>query len=582
MSRLSGSASISASDPSYDTVAQSREIFARLLQDPKLDIPSEIKSLAGQVDVHGVGGYPTIPSPWRETEAITAVKAVEAATVLALAKLRYPSSPPQTAQVDTDHATIFLFLSYLSTINGYGKWDPQSLAHLKPTDIHQAQSNLYRRLSANIYETTRPGEYYHTHGSLQATTILTALGLPAFLKEGGCELEALEGDYDKICELIQARTKTYTADELDQMTMDLKQAGAPVYKEEDFLNTEHGNALSQEPVISVEKVERVSSPASFPSISDGCPEDTKPHLLQGIKVLDLTRVIAGPSIARTLAEYGASVLKVTSPNLPDVPWYAVDLNFGKRTCDLDLRNSNDRATFEALLDHDGGVDVIVDGYRPGSLDRLGYGFEDMKKRWQNRGKGFVYVRESCFGHVGPWKERSGWQPIADAVSGIAWGHGVAMGLNQPVLPPFPMSDYGTGALGSTGALLALYQRAAHGGSYVVDVSLTGWNLWLQSLGQYPQEVWQEVLKKHRPEIEEFKIGHLSNFDVVSKASIQSMKRLSPRLFDDKYLFEMDSPGFRAIVKSIRPVVEYSGLSTGFANEPHRASRPNGFDQPTWT
>jgi crotonobetainyl-CoA:carnitine CoA-transferase CaiB-like acyl-CoA transferase len=70
--------------------------------------------------------------------------------------------------------------------------------------------------------------------------------------------------------------------------------------------------------------------------------------------------------------------------------------------------------FEALLD--GGVDVIVDGYRTGALERLGYGIENLKKRFKGRGKGFVYVAENCFGFKGPWKERSGWQPIADAVS----------------------------------------------------------------------------------------------------------------------------------------------------------------------
>jgi hypothetical protein len=569
----------------YDTVAESRTVFAALLSDPKLSLPLAITCQAPNIEIHGVDGQPTIPSPWRETEAITATKALEACIALAIADL--PSSPkpkpnaeaPSTASIDTDHATLSLFMSYLSTVNGFGKWDKRSVPYLKPTDIHQAQSNLYRRLSANIYETKRQGEYYHTHGSLDATPILNALGLPGFLKDSEDEgLRALEEDYEGICRLVQERTRRYTVEELEEMTVRLRQAGAVVYREEEFAGTEQGRAMMEEPVVRVERVEESSAPVEVVVGESNGMAKSKRWLLKGVKVLDLTRVIAGPSISRTLAEYGASVLKVTSPKLPDVPWYAVDLNFGKRTCELDLRDQKDRVVFERLLDEDGGVDVIVDGYRPGSLDRLGYGVEALKKRWERRRKGFVYVRESCFGHVGPWKDRSGWQPIADAVSGLAWGHGVAMGLNEPVLPPFPMSDYGTGALGAVGALLAIYKREVEGGSYVVDVSLTGWNLWVQSLGQYPQDLWKEMLEQHKPEIEDFNIGHLSNFDIVSKASIKSMRRLSPRLFDNKYMFEMEAPGFKGPVKSMRPVVEYSGICIGFEG---RETRPNGYDGPRW-
>ncbi len=570
---------------SYDTVTETQKVFSDLLFDPHLSLPKAIKSQAANVRIHGVGGEPTIPTPWRETEAITAMKALEASIALAIANIRYPHLHSQKASVETDHASLCLFMSYLSTVNGFGKWDKRSLPYLKPTDINQAQSNLFRRLSANIYKTKREGEYYHTHGSLEATPILNALGLPGYLKDGDEKMQGLEDNYEGICELIQEQTMKYTIEELDEMTVKLRQAGAVVYKEDEFLATEQGKALAKEPVISVQSVEEKSTPAKFAEETNGSAANgdmsSKPWLLKGIKVLDLTRVIAGPSISRTLAEYGASVLRVTSPKLPDVPWYAVDLNFGKRTTELDLRNESDRATFERLLDEDGGVDVIVDGYRPGSLDRLGYGVDALKKRWESRGKGFVYVRESCFGHVGPWSDRSGWQPIADAVSGLAWGHGVAMGLDQPVLPPFPMSDYGTGAIGAVGVLLAIYKRAADGGSYFVNVSLAGWNLWVQSLGQYPAGLWNKLLREHKPEIEEFKIGHLSNFDVVSKASIKSMRRLSPRLFDEKYLFEVEAPGFKTVVRSMRPVVVYDGIQTGFEDVPGREPRPNGYDPPEW-
>jgi crotonobetainyl-CoA:carnitine CoA-transferase CaiB-like acyl-CoA transferase len=178
------------------------------------------------------------------------------------------------------------------------------------------------------------------------------------------------------------------------------------------------------------------------------------NFLKGIKVLGMTHVVAGPSISKTLAEHGASVLKVTSSNLPDVPCYAVDLSFEEQTVDLDLEDPTDRVTFGTLLED---VDVIVDGYRPDNFSRLGYGVEELPERFKDREKGFVFMAENCFKHVGPWSQRSGWQPIAVAVSGLARGQVEALqkyvpGMiklsnekgAQPVLLPFPISDFWTG------------------------------------------------------------------------------------------------------------------------------------------
>lgn len=136
-----------------------------------------------------------------------------------------------------------------------------------------------------------------------------------------------------------------------------------------------------------------------------------PNILSGVKILDLSRVIAGPVISRTLAEYGAQVLRVTSHNLPDQSYYAVDFNFGKRTIDLDLKSSEGRQAFEKLLED---VDVIVDGYRPGAIAKLGYGPDELLKRFSGK-RGFIYVKESCYGDGGEWSDRPGWQQIADSV-----------------------------------------------------------------------------------------------------------------------------------------------------------------------
>jgi crotonobetainyl-CoA:carnitine CoA-transferase CaiB-like acyl-CoA transferase len=163
----------------------------------------------------------------------------------------------------------------------------------------------------------------------------------------------------------------------------------------------------------METLESNTPPTPFPP-SQPSSGSSKPQILTGIKVLDLSRVIAGPVVSRTLAQYGACVLKITSPNLPDVPYYQVDLNFGKRTAELDLRDEGDRAKFEKLLE---AVDVVVDGYRAGALEGLGYGPKGLTERFQRMGrkKVFVYVGEICLGWKGPWRERSGWQHVADAV-----------------------------------------------------------------------------------------------------------------------------------------------------------------------
>jgi crotonobetainyl-CoA:carnitine CoA-transferase CaiB-like acyl-CoA transferase len=137
------------------------------------------------------------------------------------------------------------------------------------------------------------------------------------------------------------------------------------------------------------------------------------RLLSGIKVLELCRIIAGPVITRILAEYGADVLKITSPTLSDVPFFQVDGNMGKHAADLDLKSADGRRIFEVLLED---ADVVVDGYRPGAIANLGYGPKYLRELGIERGRGFVYISENCFGYEGEWAGRPGWQQIADCVS----------------------------------------------------------------------------------------------------------------------------------------------------------------------
>jgi crotonobetainyl-CoA:carnitine CoA-transferase CaiB-like acyl-CoA transferase len=289
-------------------------------------------------------------------------------------------------------------------------------------------------------------------------------------------------------------------------------------------------------------------------------------------VLELCRIIAGPAIGRTLAEYGAQVIKVTSPHLSDVPFFQVDGNNGKHTCDIDLKSPLGRAQFEELLQT---ADVILDGYRPGSLDRLGYSPQKLADLVKGRGKGIVYVAENCFGSQGEWAGRAGWQQIADCVTGIAWAQGEFMGLNEPVVPPFPISDYGTGCMGAIAALTGLWRRATEGGSWVGHTSLCQYDVFLLQLGLHEEDVQESIRREHDKEF--FELRHADSVDEVSGRALRSMKRVHPELFDKMNMQKAYSRGFAEEIMWCRSPVTVEGLRVGF----DRASRPNGFDKPTW-
>lgn len=429
------------------------------------------------------------------------------------------------------------------------------------TDLLAAQSNQYRRLSANLYATKNAGEYYHIHGSLEANITLDMIGLPGQRPD--------LTDYRECIETIESHVKQFTSTQLEEMNAERKQAGVPCLKPDEFKATAHGQILTKEPPWRLDALETSSPPAPFiPSTTT-----SKPQILNGIKVLELCRIIAGPAIGKGLAEYGAQVIKVTSPKLSDVPFFQVDVNMGKHTLDLDLRREAGRKAFEALLQE---ADVILDGYRPGALERLGYGPQQVVELTKHRGKGIIYVAENCFGNVGPWASRPGWQQIADCATGVAWEQGWFMGLDEPVVPPFPMSDYGTGCMGTIAALTGLYKRAKFGGSYHGTTSLCQYDIFLLSLGTYSPEIQEKLRKEHDPEF--FDLRHYDSVDEVGKRSLKTMRRTHPELFDgEKHTKETFAKGFNAKVRYVRPVVEIEGTWNGWV----RQARPNGYDTPTW-
>jgi len=238
--------------------------------------------------------------------------------------------------------------------------------------------------------------------------------------------------------------------DLEEAFDEIRGCGAMVRTHEEWLDHQHGQVLATKPIVEITKIGD-SEPEPF-------PEGDRP--LSGIRALDLTRILAGPVAARTLAEHGAEVLMVTGEGLPQIPEHVIDTSHGKRSCYLDLKTAEGGARLRELVR---SADVFSQGYRPGIMKKHGFAPEQLAEMRP----GIVALSISCFGAGGPLSHRAGWEQIAQTVTGIC--HEGAD--DRPALLPAAACDYTTGYLGAYGALLALARRAREGGSYLVRVSL---------------------------------------------------------------------------------------------------------------
>jgi hypothetical protein len=201
------------------------------------------------------------------------------------------------------------------------------------------------------------------------------------------------------------------AEEMQRLASDVyKQAGTICWTQAEYAASEHAKANAHVGLFEIHSHPNASQAAGW------WPDSTETSVrrpLAGLKVLDISRVIAAPAITRGLAEMGASVMRVTAPHLTDFSMLHCDMNWGKWNSHLDFRNEEDRAKLKELILE---ADVVVEGYRPGVLDKWGLGREGVMDICKDRGRGVIYVRENCYGWNGPWAYRSGWQQISDAVS----------------------------------------------------------------------------------------------------------------------------------------------------------------------
>ncbi|WP_299654897.1 CoA transferase [uncultured Jannaschia sp.] len=268
-----------------------------------------------------------------------------------------------------------------------------------------------------------------------------------------------------------ARTvQKYDAFELEEILAEAKAMGAMARTRDEWLSHPQGRNLAGRTPVEVRRMTE----------SDAEPLTAAARPLEGIRIVDMGHVLAGPMVSRTLAEQGADVIHVSPPHMPDPNHIIADTTFGKRTAFADLRSDVDRDELLALISQ---ADVFVHSWRPGSLEAHGLSFE----RLSELRPGLIYATVSCYGSDGPWADRAGYDPFGQVVSGLAVGEG---SLDEPVLAStFTLNDYLAGYCAAAGVASALIQRAQVGGSYRVDVSLTGTSMWLQDLGQLPLEQW---------------------------------------------------------------------------------------------
>ncbi|KAI0880713.1 CoA-transferase family III [Annulohypoxylon maeteangense] len=491
----------------------SRLLTSVLLTDARLQIPESVKSASKRTSFDPSAlATPFLPAPIKCTELSTALWALLATFGNAICAERYGLSE-QKVVINSDVASIFLISFWLMRVGGKPISDSELVKRYSIYDTTN-QFTLWRRLVTNLYP-TRDGRWFHLHGGLNSDRSLRMLGLPTH-KDVADEMEAVKG--------LSEGVQQFDAEWLDIEANEYwRQAGGICFTPEEYRKTEQGKAIADDALYLLEEFHGENlPPVPWPRV------DTKTYRpLEGIKIVDLTRAIAGPTIGKLAALFGATVVRVSNMKLPDLGIVLFESNMGKRDAHLDLKAEEGR---KALLNLIEDADVVLDGYRPGALEKLGFGPTYVHEVARRRGKGIVYARENCYGWKGPWMHRSGWQQISDAVTGVAWLFARMWNVDEPMMPFLPNSDFQTGIVGCIGVMNALDKRAKKGGNYLVSMSLNQLNSFLISLGTQSPEV-QQSLREMWPDM---KLRHYDDIHRQMRVLLSDLPKVKPQLLNPKY------------------------------------------------
>ena len=426
--------------------------------------------IAGEMD-------PVLPTPFRITEAASASLSAVGLAVADLWELK--TGRRQEIKVNTRRATASLRSGQYMRIEGA----PASEGRNRIGGVYPAKGGRWSYLHCN----------FPNHRD-------------AALKVLGVEEDP---------EAVRRAIAGWDALELEEAIIAANGAGGMARSMEEWAQHPHAAAVASLPLLEIEKI--------GDSPPEPLPEGPRP--LSGVRVLDLTRVLAGPTCARTLAEHGADVLRVTARHLPSISSREDDTGHGKLSAYIDLREQNELDTMIGLVRES---DVFSQGYRPGTLARRGLSPEDLAVLRP----GIVYVSLSAFGRTGPWSSRRGFDTVVQTVSGITTRQGELFpgpmggpgGSGRPGPQFYPVSaiDYLTGYLMAYGTLVALARRAREGGSWLVRISLAQVGRWLVGLGEAPEEDLRDVAK-------EFTAEELQRWSTVSDAPSGRLHHLAPAL-----------------------------------------------------
>ena len=419
-------------------------------------------------DVEFCGGAdPILPTPFRIGETAAASLAAVGLAASDLWKLR--AGRGQKVGINTRHATASLRSSKYMTMDG----KPAGAERHPIMGVYPAMNGRWSYLHCN----------FPNHRD-------AALGVLGVEEEDG--------------EAVRRAVARWDALELEEAIIAANGAGGMVRSIAEWARHPQSAAVTSLPLLEIEKI--------GDSPPEPLPEGSRP--LSGIRVLDLTRVLAGPTCARTLAEHGADVMKITAPHLPSIPAQEYDTGHGKLSAHLDLRQESDLETMRELVRE---ADIFSQGYRPGTLARRGLSPEDLAALRP----GIIYISLSAFGRKGPWASRRGFDTVVQTVSGITDRQGELFPGAEPGPQFYPVSaiDYITGYLMAFGSMVALARRVREGGSWLVRLSLAQTGRWLLDRGQVPESELQDVPQDFTPEeiqrwstsseVPDGKLGHLA-------------------------------------------------------------------------
>ena len=418
------------------------------------------------IDITG-GADPILPTPFRISETSVAALAAVGLAVSDLWELR--TGRRQRIAIDARQATASLRGGTYLKMDG----NPVQSAHDKLMGMYPARHGRW--------------SYIHSNFPNHRSAALKVLGVQE----------------DR--EAVRKAVAQWDARELEEAIIAANGAGGMVRSMEEWAQHPQAAAIASLPLMEILKIG--DSPA------EPLPGGDRP--LSGVRVLDLTRVIAGPVCARTLAEHGADVLKITAAHLPNLGHQDYDTGHGKLSAHLDLR---DAAGVEILRGLVRDADVFSQGYRPGTLADRGFSPEALAQLRP----GMVAVSLCAFGHIGPWASRRGFDTVIQAVSGIAQRQGELFpgGAPGPQMYPVSAIDFLTGYLMAFGAMVALARRAREGGSWHVRISLAQVGRWLVERGQVPEAGLKNVAK-------EFTREELERWSIASDAPLGRLQHLGP-------------------------------------------------------